>query len=230
MNAFDYDAPLSCVIFDCDGTLVDSEVLSQMAIVEVFAHYGVVLDLQECMDNFQGGKLADVLLQTCERHQLSISLDELEPLYREKSAALFEHHLKPIEGVPDLLHMLEDEGVDVCVASNGPVSKMKLTLEMTGLLPHFIGRLFSAFDTNSWKPAPDLIHYSAMNMATPLDQCLFVDDTSLGVQAGINAGIRTIYFNTGNKANIDHPLVLSVSSMQQLRSLMKQLPLSNGWM
>ncbi|MEZ8141946.1 phosphatase [Enterovibrio norvegicus FF-33] len=229
MNLFDYDTPLSCVIFDCDGTLVDSEVLSQMAMVDVFAHYDIVLDLQECLDNFQGGKLADILLQTCERYGLLISLDELEPLYRKKCESLFKTHLTPINGVPDLLNMLEEAGVDMCVASNGPVEKMELSLGMTGLLSHFTGRLFSAFDANSWKPAPDLLHYAAMNMAAPTDQCLFVDDTILGVQAGVNAGMRTVYLNEGKKMQIDHPLVTCVSSIKELKSLMASLPLSNSW-
>ncbi|MDD1795766.1 6-phosphogluconate phosphatase [Enterovibrio sp. ZSDZ42] len=229
MNLFDYDMPLSCVIFDCDGTLVDSEILSQKAMVDVFAHYGIVLDLQECLDNFQGGKLADILLQTCERHGLSISLDELEPLYREKCEMLFKTHLQPIDGVPELLSMLENAGVDMCVASNGPIEKMKMSLEMTGLLPHFAGRLFSAFDANSWKPAPDLLHYSAMNMAAPTDQCLFVDDTIIGVQAGVNAGMRTIYLNSGKRVQIDHPLVTCVRSIKELHALMARLPLSNSW-
>ncbi|MDD1781224.1 6-phosphogluconate phosphatase [Enterovibrio sp. ZSDZ35] len=229
MNAFDFETPLSCVIFDCDGTLVDSEVLCQMAMVEVFAHYGVTLDLQECLDNFQGGKLADILMHTCERYGLAISLDELEPLYRDKCAALFETKLKPVTGVPDLINMLENIGVDICVASNGPVSKMEMTLQLTGLMPHFRGKLFSAFDANSWKPAPDLLHYSAMNMAAPIHECLFVDDTLLGVEAGINAGIRTIYFNTGNKEDVDHPLVRSVHSMDELSILLEKLPLCNSW-
>ncbi|KXF82371.1 6-phosphogluconate phosphatase [Enterovibrio coralii] len=229
MNAFDFETPLSCVIFDCDGTLVDSEVLCQMAMVEVFSHYGVTLDLQECLDHFQGGKLADILMQTCERYGLTISLDDLEPLYRDKCAALFDRDLKPVDGVPDVINMLENIGVDICVASNGPVSKMEMTLQMTGLMPHFRGKLFSAFDANSWKPAPDLLHYSAMNMAAPIQECLFVDDTLLGVEAGINAGIRTVYFNTANKQAVDHPLVRSVHSMGELSSLLERLPLCNSW-
>ncbi|AMG28918.1 phosphatase [Grimontia hollisae] len=229
MNSFDFDVPVSCVIFDCDGTLVDSEILSHQAIVEIFAQYGVTLDLQECLDNFQGGKLADVLIQTCERYGLSISIDELERLYRKKCKVLFSEHLNPIEGVPELLDTLKKVGIDMCVASNGPVSKMALSLEMTGLLHYFRDHLYSAFDANSWKPAPDLLHYTAMNMAVLTQECLFVDDTVLGVQAGINAGMRTIYFNPHQKAPIDDPLVISVSSMKELQALMERLPLSDCW-
>lgn len=229
MNSFDFNVPISCVIFDCDGTLVDSEILSHQAIVEIFAQYGVTLDLQECLDNFQGGKLADVLIQTCERYGLSISIDELERLYRKKCKALFSDHLTPIDGVPELLDTLKKVGIDMCVASNGPVSKMALSLETTGLLHHFRDHLYSGFDANSWKPAPDLLHYAAMNMAALTKECLFVDDTVLGVQAGINAGMRTIYFNPHRKVPIDNPLVISVSSMKELKSLIERLPLSNCW-
>ncbi len=229
MDDFDYEVPVSCIIFDCDGTLVDSEVLAQMAIVEVFAKHGVKLDLQDCLDNFQGGKLADVLMQTCERYQLQLSIDELELHYREICQRLFSDHLEPIEGVPELLLMLKDVGIDMCVASNGPVSKMEMSLEMTGLLPYFRDHLFSGFDANSWKPAPDLLHYAAMNMAVPTQECMFIDDTILGVQAGINAGMRTVFFNSRQNVIVDHPLVVTVTSMNELKTLLERLPLSNCW-
>lgn len=229
MDTFDFDIPVSCIIFDCDGTLVDSEVLTQMAIVEVFAQHGVTLDLQECLDNFQGGKLADILMQTCDRYQLSLSIDDLEQHYREICQRLFTDHLDPIDGVPELLDMLAGAGVDMCVASNGPVSKMRMSLSMTGLLHHFEEHLFSGFDANSWKPAPDLLHYAAMNMAVLTQECLFVDDTLVGVQAGINAGMRTVFFNTRQKGTVDHPLVRTVSSMSELRVLLAKMPLLNCW-
>lgn len=227
MDNFDTATPVSCIIFDCDGTLIDSEMLSHQAMVQVFAELGVTLDIQECIDHFEGGKLADILQETCERYQVNVSIDELEPRYRNACHTLFESHLQPIPGVPQLLRYLKSQQIDMCVASNGPISKMMHTLQLTGLLQFFQGKLFSAFDTNSWKPAPDLIHYAALNMAYPVEHCLFIDDTNRGIQAGINAGMRTIHFNPNPASpTTSHPLVKRVHSMGELEALIDDLPIA----
>ncbi len=211
--------PIECVIFDCDGTLVDSEVLTQQALVNVFAKYDVELSLEDCMNRFQGGKMTDILRKTCSQSGVSIRIDELEPQFRDECTRLFEKHLDPIPGVPQLLDKLKNAGIEVCVASNGPTSKMEHTLKLTGLYDHFHGKLFSAFDTNAWKPAPDLLLFSALNMAVPVRNCLFIDDTVLGVESGINANMNTIYFRTmPGKAEVHHPLVTTCSSMEEVEA------------
>ncbi|RXJ71893.1 phosphatase [Veronia nyctiphanis] len=229
MEHFDFDTAISCIIFDCEGTLVDSETLSQQALVNTFACYGVTLTLDECLDHFQGGRQTDILLKTCERHQITLPLHELEPLYRKECDALFGEKLSPIEGVPELLDHLYQIGLDICVASNGPIAKLYSSLESTDLLPYFEGRLFSAYDTNNWKPAPDVLRYAAMNMATPKEQCLFVDDTVQGVQAGINAGMRTIHFNSRGKDTLEHPLVKTVAGMKEVGEMVNRLPVASNW-
>ncbi len=63
----DRESNIRCVIFDCDGTLVDSEKLCNQALVNIFARFGVTLSLDDCLRHFQGGKMADILADTCER-------------------------------------------------------------------------------------------------------------------------------------------------------------------
>ncbi|OOF03533.1 MULTISPECIES: HAD-IA family hydrolase [Salinivibrio] len=216
-----FEAPVGCVIFDCDGTLVDSEKLSHKALVETFATFGVVISLQESLDHFEGGKLSDVLQSTCERSGAHIPIDQLEPRFRDLCHQYFEAELQPIKGIETLIKTLNQQGIDTCVASNGPVEKMEHALALTKLLPYFQHRLFSAFDTNSWKPAPDLLHYAAMNMACPTEQCIFIDDTNKGIQAGINAHMRTVHFNANpNVRTTDHPLVTRAFSIEDLIDLL----------
>ncbi|UUM32527.1 HAD-IA family hydrolase [Vibrio japonicus] len=184
---------IKCVIFDCDGTIVDSEKLCCEALRQVFNKFGADLSVNDVAEHYEGGKLADILLRTQERLDLNISIDSLEPLYRESLDRLFEKELKPMDGIFDVLSRLKDQGVEYCVVSNSPIDKVKRTLELTGLLPYFEGKIFSAFDANSWKPEPDLILYSAMNMGFRVEECIYVDDTPKGLEAGVRAGIKTIH-------------------------------------
>ncbi|MDA0148493.1 HAD-IA family hydrolase [Vibrio sp. LaRot3] len=181
-----------CVIFDCEGTLVDSETLCCQALSIVFSQFGAHLTTEQAMNHFVGGKLADILEETRRRLNISVSIDTLEPLYRETLKELFDSQLEPMEGVFDVLKDLESKNITYCVASNGPRDKIEHALELTGLLPHFKGKIFSAFETNSWKPEPDLILYSAMNMGYSVDQCLYIDDTPKGIEAGVRAGMKSV--------------------------------------
>lgn len=207
-----------CVIFDCDGTLVDSERLCCQALCETFHRFNATLTMEEAINHFEGGKLADILAATKQRLGVTVSIDRLEPIYRDILDGLFEEQLKPMDGVFEMLDHLNQRGVEYCVASNGPVDKITRSLELTGLLPFFKGKIFSAFDTNSWKPEPDLILYSAMNMGFRLQECLYVDDTPKGLEAGIRAGVHTVHLTRLN--NKSHELELTkIHSLKELESL-----------
>ena len=171
-----------CVIFDCDGTLIDSEKLCCQALVNVFTGFGAKLNVNDCYAHFQGGKLADILMDTQARLGLSISIDTLEPLYRIELEALFQRHLKPMDGAIELIEFIKQQDIEFCIASNAPKSRVESSLAMTGMLDDFKGKVFSAFDANSWKPEPDLIMYTAMNMGFLPNECIYVDDTLKGLR------------------------------------------------
>ena len=181
-----------CVIFDCDGTLVDSERLCCLALCATFKKFNATLSMDEAIKHFEGGKLADILSATKQRLGVKVSIDKLEPIYRDILDTLFEQKLKPMDGVFEVLDYLQRHNIEYCVASNGPKVKIRRSLELTGLLPYFEDRIFSAFDTNSWKPEPDLVLYSAMTMGFRLEECIYIDDTPKGLEAGIRAGVKTV--------------------------------------
>ncbi|MBA5763246.1 HAD-IA family hydrolase [Vibrio sp. 404] len=207
-----------CVIFDCEGTLVDSEILCCRALSSVFNSFGAQLTVEQAMRHFVGGKLADILSDTRERLGLNISLDVLEPLYRTTLKTLFESELKPMNGAKNLLEFLEQKEIDFCVVSNGPRDKIEHALELTGLLPYFSGKVYSAFDTNSWKPEPDSILYTAMSMGYRPEECLYVDDTAKGLEAGVRAGIRTIQLEGISKQTFPG-IVGKISKLGQIEEL-----------
>lgn len=209
-----------CVIFDCDGTLVDSERLCCQALCETFRRFGGTLSMEEAVSHFEGGKLADILASTKHRLGINVSIDKLEPVYREILDSLFEDQLKPMDGVFETLEFLKGAGVEYCVASNGPSHKIERCLELTGLLPFFKGKIFSAFDTNSWKPEPDLILYSAMNMGFKLQECVYIDDTPKGLEAGVRAGVKTVHLVGLN--NKSHKLdLLKIQNLRELQTVLE---------
>lgn len=183
---------VKCVIFDCDGTLVDSEKLCCQALVTVFNQFGADYSYETALAHFSGGKIADILIKTRAYLGLNISIDTLEPLYREEVQALFERHLQAMDGAQSILQRLDERQIEYCVISNSPKEKAQHVLQLTGLMPYFKRKIFSAFEANSWKPEPDLIRYAAMNMGFTLDECLYVDDTEIGWETGCNAGIETV--------------------------------------
>ncbi len=212
---------IKCVIFDCDGTLVDSEKLCCQALVNVFNQHGAQLTMQECVSHFKGGKIADILNSTKKLKKISVSIDVLEPEYRQEVQKLFVRYLQPMDGVKHLLKFFDSQNIEYCVVSNGPKDKIEYALELTGLLESFTGKIFSAFDANSWKPEPDLLLYCAMNMGFLPSQCLYIDDTPKGVEAGLNAGIKTVHLFNGEEVNrIDDE---RVTRIQHLDELKKQL-------
>ncbi|MGF1693252.1 HAD-IA family hydrolase [Photobacterium kagoshimensis] len=208
---------IQCIIFDCDGTLVDSEKLSQQALAETFAQFGITLDATSYWQHFKGGKMSDILAETCTRVGLNVRIDDLEPIYRKACKRIFLQGIEPIAGVPELLDTLNNQGYQMCIASNAPIEKIKHTLELTGLYHYFVGKIFSGFEANSWKPEPDVIHYAAMLMGVPLNQCIFIDDTVRGVEAGINANIQTFHLlSTPGGQKIEHPNVIPLNNMAEL--------------
>lgn len=210
---------VKCVIFDCDGTLVDSEKLCCEALVNVFNSFGARYRYEDALANFEGGKLADILAQTRDHLNLQVSIDVLEPLYRDEVQKLFEHGLNAMDGAQDILQMLDSRHIEYCVATNGPQEKTKHALILTGLMPYFEGKVFSAFDTNSWKPEPDLIRYSAMNMGFTLEECLYIDDTPKGLEAGLRAGVRTLQLLGPHSRTYSH----TVHAIDNLRDISQWL-------
>ena len=131
---------VEAVFFDCDGTLVDSEVICSRAYVHMFKTFGITLDLEEIFKRFKGVKLYEIIDIINDEHGTQLEKAELEPVYRAEVARLFDTELEVIAGANALLDAVS---VPMCVVSNGPVSKMQHSLGKLGMLHHFPEKLFS---------------------------------------------------------------------------------------
>lgn len=182
---------IDAVIFDCDGTLVDSERLANATLVECAASFGLRMSVEEAMQRYVGGKMADCVADMENRlgHKLPSTF---VPELRARTAEAFKSYLKPVEGALETLRKLH---LPVCVASSGPMEKIGLSLAVSGLAPFFTrDRIFSAYDVGSWKPDPGLFLHAAEVMGVSPGRCAVVEDSLAGVQAGTNAGMRTFWF------------------------------------
>lgn len=140
------------LIFDCDGTLVDSEELGFEVIHEQALRLGVSFLDGEALAAFRGRSMSNCLAAIESR--LGYSLPSgFEAHLREEMATCFRNRLQPMPGASFVLEKLT---IPFCVATNGPRSKTELTLGLTGLLRYFDGKLVSAYEVGHFKPDPRL--------------------------------------------------------------------------
>lgn len=178
------------VIFDCDGVLVDSEPITSRVFATMLQELGLPWDEHRVMRTFVGKTMQDSRGILESALQAPLPSDFL-PSFDERMFAALARELSPTPGLLDTLIAIENRrGRSYCVASNGSHEKMELTLGVTGLLPRFENRRFSASDVAKGKPAPDLFLHAARQCGVLPRHCAVVEDSVSGVTAGVAAGMR----------------------------------------
>jgi HAD superfamily hydrolase (TIGR01509 family) len=176
------------VIFDCDGVLVDSELITNRVFTQMLNELGVVISKEEAFETFVGRSMAQCLEIIAGLLGREVRADFVRQ-YHQRSATALKSELKAVQGIEAALEAIR---VPYCVASNGSHEKMQTTLGLTGLLPKFKGKLFSVSEVARGKPFPDLfLHAAAKSDVAPAD-CVVIEDTPTGVSAGVAAGM-TVY-------------------------------------
>jgi HAD superfamily hydrolase (TIGR01509 family) len=181
------------IIFDCDGVLVDSELLSCRCLSEVLAGYGINLGLDQALDLFLGRSVTAV-----REHFKALGRSIPEQFAAELKAAVraaFLSGLGPIEGVGSVLADLQ---IPHCVASSSDVDRVSFSLSLTGLAPHFDKGLYTSQMVERGKPAPDLFLYAAERMRADPRRTLVIEDSVSGVTAGKAAGMTVWGFVGGS--------------------------------
>ena len=203
------------IIFDCDGVLVDSETLGNRVLIEFVAEFGLKLEIEEAILLFRGCKMADCVAVIEQKLGKKMPSDFVTQL-RTRTAKAFEYELLSIEEIEAALDKIN---LPICVASSGPIEKIELALRVTNLLPRFAGSIFSSYQIGSWKPEPDLFLFAAKTMGFEPQFCTVVEDSILGVRAGISAGMRVLWYKAQSEATlVDGAIVFQ--SMNQLPLLL----------
>ncbi len=183
---------LQLVIFDCDGVLVDSEIISNEVLARSLTEQGLPTTLTEARRDYQGLLLTDIDSQAQTKLGRPLAKDWLQR-YECDRAAVFRRELRAVPGAAETVKRIRAAGVRVCVASQGKLSKTRLSLRLTkldDLFPHQV--LFSAYSVAHGKPHPDLFLHAAARMAVEPSCCAVVEDTPSGVMAAVAAGMRAL--------------------------------------
>lgn len=179
------------MIFDCDGVLVDSEPIACSVLAESLGEIGLATTVEDAMRDYVGRWWPDCV-ELIERRLGAPLPDGFTERYRERQSAALAAGVEPVDGVVEALERIP---VATCVASNGPPEKMRVTLGRTGLLQRFEGRVFSAEEVERGKPAPDLFLHAAASMRRAPSRCLVVEDSPLGIEAALTAGMAALGFS-----------------------------------
>jgi HAD superfamily hydrolase (TIGR01509 family) len=179
---------LELVIFDCDGVLVDSELITNRVFAALLAQLGLPVTLEFMFENFVGRSM-----QHCWDEVAAMLGREVPAHVRHefqlRTTAALEAEVQAVQGIEAVLDSLQ---VPYCVASSGSHAKMATTLGATGLVARFADRIFSAADVARGKPAPDIFLHAASRCGVQPRDCAVIEDSPVGVVAGVAAGM-TVY-------------------------------------
>ena len=184
---------LDLIIFDCDGVLVDSEVLSCRCLSDVLAACSIELELADALELFLGRSTAAVLQHY--RAQGRTLPDSFLTDLKGRVFEAFQSSLRPIPGVASLLDGLR---MPCCVASSSDLDRVSFSLALTGLSPYFGDRLYTAQMVPHGKPAPDLFLHAASMMQSLPSKTLVIEDSVSGVAAAKAAGMKVWGFVGGS--------------------------------
>lgn len=184
---------IGLIIFDCDGVIADSEVLSARVLIDQLSRIGIDLTEQDVTRDFLGRSFPTVAQTIRDRFQRPLP-EDFEAIYRARLLAEFERSLQPTPGFVPMLRALNRP---FCVATSSSPLRVSRTLQLLGLSADFGNNVFTASQVRHGKPAPDLFLLAARRMGVAPARCLVVEDSMPGIQAGLSAGMQVLSYRGG---------------------------------
>lgn len=212
--------PFDLIIFDCDGVLVDSEVISCRVHADVLTRHGYPITADEVFARFLGRSA----LAASREVEAELGRALPDDFDAQLKAALFEEFAVSLQAVPHVAEALAAIATPVCVASSGTPDKIRTSLTRTGLLPHLAPHIFSATQVAHGKPAPDLFLFAAAQMGAEPHRCLVIEDSVPGITAARAAGMIAFGFAGGSHCRVGHAETLIAAGAQAGLDDMRQLP------
>jgi len=208
----------NCIIFDCDGVLVDSEAISAKVFQEMIFELGSEIDFETVLEQITGTSMKENLLFISEIINGDLPAG-FETEFRKRSYEAFITDIKPINGIPDLLKKLK---VPVGVASSGPVEKIRLNLTTTNLIQFFGENIFSSYEIGSWKPDPEIYLHAAKKIGFKPEECAVIEDSLPGILAAKAGGFDVFGFATEkNKTTFEVSGATVFFNVDELEHLLK---------
>jgi beta-phosphoglucomutase-like phosphatase (HAD superfamily) len=214
------------VIFDCDGVLVDSEVISCRAHAETLTRHGYPITADQVLGRFLG--VSDREARLIIEAELGSSLPgDFEA--QMKQAAL-QRYADELRDIPYIGEALAAIGLPKCVASSGTPEKIRHGLTCAGLFDLLAPNIFSAVQVKRGKPAPDLFLFAAEQMQTTPERCVVIEDSVPGITAARAAGMTVLGFHGGSHCRPGYAdtlraagAIVTFDDMRELPGLIEQV-------
>lgn len=189
------------VIFDCDGVLVDSEIISNRIDAEALTSFGYPITAEESIKRFTGLNAKAVRKIILNESGIDIPLDYLtsqQPIVMKAFETELSSLIKPV------LESINEMKISRCVASSSPRNRVILCLELTEQFIYFNDQsIFTSQQVSNGKPAPDLFLFAANQMGFKTKDCIVIEDSAAGIEAAVSADMRVIAFLGGGHARHD---------------------------
>jgi HAD superfamily hydrolase (TIGR01509 family) len=189
-----YGGTMKLVILDCDGVLIDSEVISAQMLIEELAHLGVQIDMAFVAQHFLGRSYPTVMQTIRQDFGLNLSPD-FEAQYRNRLLQAFDERLTIMPGVNEFLASL---ALPVAVATSSSPRRVEMSLRRVGLWDRLGPVTFTASLVPRGKPEPDLFLHVALAMHVAPTDCIVIEDSLPGLRAGLAAGMQVWHFVGGS--------------------------------
>jgi len=208
------------IIFDCDGVLVDSEVISCRAHAEILTRHGYPITADEVLNRFLG--VSDREARLMIENEIGRKLpNDFESQVKQATLQFYADDLRAISYVSEAIAAI---GLPKCVASSGTPEKIRHGLTCAGLYDQLAPHIFSASEVKRGKPAPDLFLFAAEQMQAAPAQCLVIEDSIPGVTGAVAAGMTVLGFHGGSHCPPGHADTLRAAGAIMTFEDMRQLP------
>ena len=211
---------MTLLIFDCDGVLVDSELIALEVLADMLGDLGWPISPSECRTRFMGKATPEVLFEI----EAGLGRPVPPDFGEEMKARLFARLRRELQPVRHIREVISALPYPVCVASSSQPERIALSLEVTGLASLFEGRVFSAAEVRHGKPAPDLFLHVASRLAVAPREAIVIEDSPVGVIAARRAGMGVIGFAGGSHADATLTNLLAGAGAQEMLTQMRDLP------
>ncbi|QWG23406.1 HAD family hydrolase [Bradyrhizobium sediminis] len=212
--------PFDLVIFDCDGVLVDSEVISCRAHAETLTRHGYPITAEQVLERFLGVSDREA------RQTIESEIGRRLPgdFEAQVKAATLQSYAQELRAIPDVGDAIDAIGLPKCVASSGTPEKIRHGLSCAGLYERLAPHIFSAGQVKRGKPAPDLFLFAAEQMRTPPARCLVIEDSLPGIAGAVAAGMTVLGFHGGSHCRPGYGETLRAAGAVTTFDDMRQLP------
>lgn len=190
------------VIFDCDGVLVDSEIIAARVEADLLTEAGYEISAEEIAETYAGLTFKDIMVAVEEKARIPFQISMIDRA-EEMIDRRLKNEVRAIEGVHQAIAAVT---APRCICSNSRSERIEFMLERTRLLPLFAGRIFSALETptGKTKPAPDVFLHAAETLGANPANTFVIEDSVHGVTGGRSAGMRVIGFTGASHSYPGH--------------------------